>query len=87
MASPQPPQQCIRSANPIDCLTSPHPGINDRAGQVLVAKEVGYGEVLQAEPVVGLDELAGDIMKKASPDVGDTGMLARQPQSCLGPIA
>src|SRR4029453_16734836 len=62
-------------------------GIKDRAGQVFVAKEVGDGEVLQAEPVGGLDELAGDIMKKATPDVGDTGMLARQPPSCLGPIA
>jgi hypothetical protein len=29
---------------------------------VLVAEEVGDGEVLQTEPVVGLDELAGDMM-------------------------
>jgi len=37
-------------------------GITDCASQVLVAEEVGDGEVLQTEPVVGLDELAGDMM-------------------------
>jgi hypothetical protein len=37
-------------------------GIGDGAGQVLVADEVGDGEVFQAQPVVGLDEPAGDLM-------------------------
>ena len=38
-------------------------GITDRAGEVAVADQVGDGEVLQAQPVVGLDELAGDLMQ------------------------
>jgi hypothetical protein len=54
---------------------------------VLVADEVGDGEVFQAEPVVGLDELAGDRMEEAAAGVGDPGVLAGQPPDRLGPIA
>jgi hypothetical protein len=53
---------------------------------VLVADEVGDGEVFQAQPVVGLDELAGDLMEEASTHVGDAGMLAGQPPRRLGAV-
>jgi len=44
-----------------------------------VSEEVGDGEVLQAEPVVGLDELVGDLVQEASTHVGDAGVLSGQP--------
>jgi hypothetical protein len=37
-------------------------GIGDGVCQVLVADEVGDGEVFQAQPVVGLDEPTGDLV-------------------------
>jgi hypothetical protein len=37
-------------------------GVANSAGEMPVGHEVGDGEVFQAEPVVGLDELAGDAM-------------------------
>ena len=50
-------------------------GVADGTGQVPVADEVGDGKVFQTEPVVSLDELAGDLMEEASADVGDAGVL------------
>jgi hypothetical protein len=41
-------------------------GIGDRAGEVLVADEVGNGEVFDDQPAVGLGEVAGDLVEEAS---------------------
>jgi hypothetical protein len=60
--------------------------IGDGAGQVLVANQVGDGEVLQRQPVVGLDELAGDLMQEASTDIGDASVLLGQAAGNLGAI-
>jgi hypothetical protein len=54
-------------------------GVTDGAGQVPVGHEVGDGEVFQTEPVVGLDELAGNRVEEASTDIGDAGVLPRRP--------
>jgi hypothetical protein len=43
---------------------------------VLVADEVGDGEIFQAQPVVCLDELAGNLVQEASTNVGDSGIGA-----------
>jgi hypothetical protein len=32
-------------------------GVSDGAGQVPVGQKIGHGEVFQAQPIVGLDEL------------------------------
>jgi hypothetical protein len=46
---------------------------------VPIGHEVSDGEVFQAEPVVGLDELAGNLVEEASTDIGDAGVLPRRP--------
>jgi hypothetical protein len=61
--------------------------VTDGAGQLSVGDEVSDGEVFQAEPVVGLDELAGDVMKEASAGIGDPGVLPGQPPDRLGSIS
>ena len=61
--------------------------ITDGTGQTPVGDEVGNGEVFQTEPVVGLDELAGDLVEKVSTDVGDVGVLPGQAPDRLGPVA
>jgi hypothetical protein len=54
---------------------------------VLVAHEVGDGEVFQAQAVVGLDELAGDLVEEASTGIGDAGVLLGKPTGDLGVVA
>ena len=61
--------------------------IADGTGQTSVGDEIGDGEVFQTEPVVGLDQLAGDPMEKVSTDVGDPGVLPGQAPDRLGPVA
>ena len=39
-------------------------GVTDGAGERSVAEQVGDGEVFHAKPIVGLDELAGDLVQK-----------------------
>src|SRR4029453_92904 len=46
-------------------------GVTDGAGELSVAEQVGDGEVLQAKPFVGLDELRGDIVQQAPAHVGE----------------
>jgi hypothetical protein len=50
-------------------------GIADSAGQAPVGHEIGDGEVFQTEPVVGLDELAGDLVEEVAAHVGDASVL------------
>jgi hypothetical protein len=54
---------------------------------VLVADEVVDGEILQTQPVVGLDELTGDLVQKAATNIGNAGVVAGQLPDCLGLIA
>jgi hypothetical protein len=61
-------------------------GVAISAGEMPVGHEVGDGEVFQAEPVVGLDELAGDAMSEGSTRIGHSGVLAGTPPDRLGPI-
>jgi hypothetical protein len=61
-------------------------GVADGTGEVPIAKEIGDGEVFQAEPVVGLDELIGDLMQIVLTDVGDASVLSRQPPDHLGMV-
>jgi len=53
---------------------------------VAVADEVGDGEVLQAQPVVGLDELAGDLIQEAPTGIGDAGVLLGEAMGSLAAI-
>ena len=53
-------------------------GVTDGASELSVAEQVGDGKVFQAKPIVGLDELAGNLVQEASTDVGDAGMLSGQ---------
>ena len=61
-------------------------GVTDGAGKLSVAKQVGDGEVFQAKPIVGLDELAGDLVQKAPAPVGNAGVLSGQPPDGLGVV-
>jgi len=61
-------------------------GIADGAGELPIAKRIGDGEVFQAKPVVGLDELAGDLMQEVLADIGDASVLSRQPPDPLGMV-
>jgi hypothetical protein len=54
-------------------------GVSDGAGQVSVADKIGHGKVFQAQPVVGLDKLAGNLVEERLPHIQDAGMLPRQP--------
>jgi hypothetical protein len=44
--------------------------------QTTVGEEVGNSKVLDSQLAVGLGKLAGDLVKKRSPNVGDAGVLA-----------
>jgi hypothetical protein len=52
-------------------------GVSDGAGQVAVGQQIGHGEVFQAQPIVGLDELAGNLMEECLPHIDDADMLPR----------
>jgi len=52
-------------------------GVSDGAGQVPVGQKIGHGEVFQAQPIVGLDELAGNPMEECLPHIGDAGVPPR----------
>jgi hypothetical protein len=58
-------------------------GITDCAGEMLVACEVGDGEVLDGQLGVGLDKLARDLVKEASPQVSNASMLLGQASAGL----
>jgi hypothetical protein len=50
-----------------ELATELRPGyVADRAGEVLVADEVGNGEVFDDQPAVGLGKVAGDLVQEAS---------------------
>jgi hypothetical protein len=49
-------------------------GITDCASETLVAREVGDGEVLDGQLGVGLDKLARDLVKEASPQVSNASV-------------
>jgi len=46
-------------------------------GQKPILQKIRHGEVFQAQPVVGLDELAGNPMEEGSPHITDAGVLPR----------
>jgi hypothetical protein len=58
-------------------------GVANGAGQAPVGHEVGDGEVFQREPVVGLDELAGDLVEEISTDVGERACCRDSPRVAL----
>ena len=61
-------------------------GITDCAGEPLVPGEVGDGEVLDGQPGVGLDKLARDLVKKASPQVSNASVLFGQASAGLDTV-
>ena len=54
----------------------PPTGVAQSPRQTTVGKEVGDSKVLDDQLAVGLGELAGDLVKERSPNVGDAGVLA-----------
>jgi hypothetical protein len=60
--------------------------VADGTGQVPVAEEIGDGEVFQAEPIVGLDKLSGNLVQIVLTDIGDASVLSRQPPDHLGAV-
>jgi hypothetical protein len=54
------------------------PGIGDRAGQAVVGQHPGHIQVLDDDPVVGLDQLVGHLVQEVSPNIGDVVVMSRQ---------
>jgi hypothetical protein len=61
-------------------------GVTDGAGELSVAEQVGDGEVFPAKPIVGLDELAGDLVQEAPAHVGDARVFPGQSPDGLGVV-
>ena len=61
-------------------------GVTDGAGESSVAEQVGDGEVFQAKPIVGLDELAGDLVQEVPAHVGDACVFPGQSPDGLGVV-
>jgi hypothetical protein len=61
-------------------------GVTDGAGESSVAEQVGDGEVFQAKPIVGLDELAGDLVQEVPAHVGDARVFPGQSPDFLSVV-
>ena len=62
-------------------------GVGDGSGEVPVADQICHGEIFDGQPTVGLGELAGDLMKEASADVGDAMVLPSQRTNGFRPVS
>nr|WP_228538179.1 hypothetical protein [Nocardia sp. XZ_19_385] len=54
-------------------------GVADRTGEVVVARHSRNVQVLEDEPVVGIDQCVRDLVQKMGADIADTMMMSRQP--------
>jgi len=70
--------ELAREGAPSDIAQSPR--------QTTVVEEVGGFKVLDNQLAVGLDKMAGDLVKERPPNVGDTDVLAGKPSDCLGTV-
>jgi len=48
------------------------------SGQAAVGQHPGHVEVLDDEPVVGLDQRVGDLVQEMAPNVGDMAVMTRE---------
>ena len=62
-------------------------GIGDGSSEALVADQVGHRKVFKGQPAVGLGELAGDLMKEASTDPGNTMVLSGEQAGRFCPVS
>ena len=60
--------------------------IGDGLGEALVADQVGHRKIFDGQPAVGLGELARDLMKEASANVGNAVVLPGQQASGVQPV-
>jgi hypothetical protein len=60
--------------------------IGDGLGEALVADQVGHRKIFDGQPAVGLGELARDLMKEASANVGNAVVLPGQQASGFQPV-
>ena len=54
-------------------------GIGDGSGQPVVGQHPGHVEVLDDEPVVGLDQLVGHLVQEMAAHIGDVMVVTAQP--------
>jgi hypothetical protein len=60
--------------------------VSNRTRQVAVEHHASHVQVFHDQPIVGLDQLGGDLVQIVAPLVGDVGVVAAQPPDDLGPI-